>query len=144
MIGGKILNRIGALALIIGVGFFLKYAFDNNWITETMRVVIGIVTGFLLLFGGHHFQKKDYKIFSQGLSGAGIAILYLAVYSAFNFYHLVPQITAMLMMSAVTAITFWQAFKYDSQIIALFGWLGGFLTPFLLSLIHISEPTRPY
>ncbi len=139
LIGGKILNRIGALALIIGVGFFLKYAFDNNWITETMRVVIGIVTGFLLLFGGHHFQKKDYKIFSQGLSGAGIAILYLAVYSAFNFYHLVPQITAMLMMSAVTAITFWQAFKYDSQIIALFGWLGGFLTPFLLSTGQANE-----
>ena len=139
LIGGKILNRIGALALIIGVGFFLKYAFDNNWITETMRVVIGVVTGFALLFGGDHFQKKNYKIFSQGLSGSGIAILYLSVYSAFNFYHLVPQIVAMLMMSAVTVITFWQAFKYDSQVIALFGWLGGFLTPFLLSTGQANE-----
>ena len=26
-VGGKLLNRIGALALILGVGFFLKYAF---------------------------------------------------------------------------------------------------------------------
>ncbi|HRH66631.1 MAG TPA: DUF2339 domain-containing protein, partial [Bacteroidia bacterium] len=133
LIGGKILNRIGALALIIGVGFFLKYAFDNNWITETMRVLIGVATGAGLLIGGHYFQKKNYRIFSQGLAGSGIAILYLSVYSAFNFYHLVPQISAMFMMSAVTAITFWQAFKYDSQVIALFGWLGGFLTPFLLS-----------
>ena len=30
LIGGKILNRIGALAIVIGLGFFLKYAFDND------------------------------------------------------------------------------------------------------------------
>ncbi|MFS8512997.1 MAG: hypothetical protein LOD87_04680, partial [Planifilum fulgidum] len=34
LIGGKWLNRIGAFALILGVGFFLKYAFDNNLIPE--------------------------------------------------------------------------------------------------------------
>ena len=30
LIGGKLLNRVGALALILGVGFFLKYAFDKQ------------------------------------------------------------------------------------------------------------------
>lgn len=138
-IGGKILNRIGALALIIGVGFFLKYAFDNNWITETMRVAIGIVSGAALLLTGNHFKKKNFHIFSQGLAGSGIAILYLSVYSAFNFYHLVPQLVAMIMMSAVTAITLWQAFSYNSQVIGIFGWLGGFLTPLLLSTGEANE-----
>ena len=51
-VGGKLLNRIGALALIIGVGFFLKYAFDNNWITESMRVLLGGVVGVALLLLG--------------------------------------------------------------------------------------------
>ncbi len=139
LIGGKILNRIGALALIIGMGFFLKYAFDNNWITEAMRVAIGIGTGAILLFSGHYYSKKSFQIFSQGLVGAGIAILYLSAYSSFNYYHLVSQSVAIGIMSVVTAVTFWQAFKYNSIVIAIFGWLGGFITPFLVSTGNANE-----
>ena len=32
---------VGAVVLVLGVAFFLKYAFDNKWITESMRVVLG-------------------------------------------------------------------------------------------------------
>jgi uncharacterized membrane protein len=132
-VGGKLLNRIGALALIIGVGFFLKYAFDNNWITESMRVMLGAVGGVALLLLGARFHRKEYHVFAQGLIGAGIAILYLSVYASFNFYHLVSQTAAFILMSAVTLITFFHAFKYDSLAISILGWAGGYLTPFMLS-----------
>ncbi len=133
LIGGKVLNRIGALALIIGVGFFLKYAFDKNWITEWMRVAIGGLTGAVILLLAARSHRKGLEMFSQGLVGAGIAILYLSVYASFNFYSLVSQPLAFILMSCVTAIAFTQAFKYDSLAVSLLGWLGGFLTPFLLS-----------
>ena len=139
LIGGKLLNRIGALALIIGIGFFLKYAFDNNWINETMRVVIGVVTGIALLFGGAHFHKKGLAIFAQGLVGAGIPILYLSVYASFNYYHLVSQTIAFVLMSAVTITAFHQALRYDSFAVSLLGWFGGFLTPFLLNTGEANE-----
>ena len=90
-IGGKLLNRIGALALIIGLGFFLKYAFDNNWISETVRVLIGASVGFISLGLAYRTHQKGFQIFSQGLIGAGISILYLSVYASFNFYALVPS-----------------------------------------------------
>jgi uncharacterized membrane protein len=133
LIGGKWLNRIGAFALIIAMGFFLKYAFDNNWITETMRVVIGAGFGVALIGGGWWFDRKELRIFSQGLTGAGIATLYISVYASFNFYQLVPQIPAFALMSLVTAFTLFQAFKYDSIAVAILGWAGGFLTPIMLS-----------
>ena len=133
LIGGKVLNRIGALALIIGVGFFLKYAFDKNWITEWMRVAIGGLTGAVILLLAARSHRKGLEMFSQGLVGAGIAILYLSVYASFNFYSLVSQPLAFILMSCVTVIAFTQAFKYDSLAVSLLGWLGGFLTPFLLS-----------
>ncbi len=138
-IGGKLLNRIGALALIIGIGFFLKYAFDRNWITETMRVLIGAAIGAGLLLWGKKLVKKGLAIFAQGLVGAGISILYLSVYAAFNFYHLVPQAIAFVLMSAVTALTIGQALKYNSLAVSFLGWAGGFLTPFLLSTGHANE-----
>ena len=133
LIGGKFLNRIGALALIMGMGFFLKYAFDRDWITEWMRVGIGIGVGVLLLAGGRRFHRKGLPMFAQGLVGAGIAILYLSIYASFNFYHLVSQPVAFGLMSVVTALTFTQAIYYDALAVSLLGWLGGFLTPFLLS-----------
>ena len=132
-VGGKLLNRIGALALVFGVGFFLKYAFDNNWISETVRVLIGAVIGFALLASAYRMNKKDFTIFSQGLVGAGTAILYLSVYASFNFYHLVPQVAAFVLMSLVTALTVSQAIYYNALAVGVLGWAGGFLTPLMLN-----------
>lgn len=139
LIGGKLLNRIGALALIIGVGFFLKYAFDNNWINETSRVLLGGAAGVALLFLAARAHSKGFEIFSQGLVGAGIAILYLSVFASFNFYSLVSQPVAFIIMAGVTLVAFTQAFRYDSLAVALLGWGGGFLTPFLLGIGESNE-----
>jgi hypothetical protein len=132
LVGGKLLNWIGALALIVGIGFFLKYAFDNNWISPTVRVLMGVVAGIGLLVFGKIMFDRAYRVFSQGIIGAGIATLYLAVYAAFNFYSLVSQPTAFVAMGLVTAIALYRGVAHDSQPIGILGWLGGFLTPFLL------------
>ena len=52
LLGGNWLARIGIVALIIGVGFFLKLAFDNQWIGETGRVLLGLSAGVVLLAAG--------------------------------------------------------------------------------------------
>jgi len=139
LIGGKLLNRIGALALIIGIGFFLKYAFDNDWIGETTRVLLGALFGLACLAGGYRTNKRGFQIFAQGLVGAGIAILYLSVYAAFNFYQLVPQWVAFVLMAIVTVIAFLSGLYYGSLAEGILGWAGGFLTPILLSTGQANE-----
>ncbi|MFQ3608829.1 MAG: DUF2339 domain-containing protein [Chloroherpetonaceae bacterium] len=133
LVGGNILNRIGALALIFGIGFFLKYAFDNDLISPVVRVLIGVMIGVSLIVGGMRANAKKFEVFSQGLFGAGISTLYLAIYAALNFYQLVPQAIAFVLMSAVTAVALLVALRYESRAISLLGWAGGFLTPFLLA-----------
>ncbi len=132
-VGGQLLNRIGAFALIIGVGFFLKYAFDNNWISESVRVLIGAAAGVSCLAVAARTRGRGMMIFAQGLVGGGVAILYLSVFASFNYYHLVPQWVAFVLMSAVTLVTFVHGVRYDSLAVAALGWAGGFLTPFMLS-----------
>jgi uncharacterized membrane protein len=139
LIGGKLLNRVGALALIIGVGFFLKYAFDRNLISETVRVLIGVVAGAGLLTAGHVFSRKGLAIFAQGLVGAGISILYLSVYASFNYYHLVSQIVAFVLMAIVTTAALTEGIIFNGIAIALLGWAGGFLTPIMLSTGSSNE-----
>ncbi len=139
LIGGKLLNRIGALALIIGIGFFLKYAFDNNWINELTRVLIGAGIGILSLVGGYRTHERGFRVFAQGLVGAGIAILYLSVYAGFIFYHLMPQWVAFVFMAVVTIVAFLHGLYYESLAEGILGWAGGFLTPVLLSTGHANE-----
>ena len=132
LIGGKWLNWIGAVALFLGSVFFIKYAFDNNWLNEVTRVGIGIVFGVSLILFGGRFAKKGLLLFSQGLVGTGIAVLYASVFAAYNFYTLVPQLVAVILMLLVTIISFQQAIHYKSLPIAIIGWLGAYGTPFLL------------
>ena len=138
-IGGRLLNRIGALALIIGLGFFLKYAFDNEWLSETVRVLIGVCVGIVCLVLAYVTRKRGYSIFAQGLVGAGIAILYLSVYASFNFYSLIPQWTAFFCMSLITAGSLVLGLTFGSLAIGILGWAGGFLTPLMLSTGTANE-----
>jgi uncharacterized membrane protein len=139
LIGGRLLNWIGALAIIIGIGFFLGYGYENNWITPPLLVGIGAIAGVALLAGGDLSFRKGYRIFSQGLIGAGISILYLSVYASFNYFHFQGQAAAFLMMCSVTVLTFVQAFRFNSLSVSLLGWAGGFLTPVLLSTGQANE-----
>lgn len=132
LLGGNWFNRIGAVALLVGFGFLLKYAFDQHWITPWMLVSAGIALGIGLLATGAYFRKKQAQVFAQGLVGAGIAILYLSVYASFNVYHLVGQMWTLAMMSAVTIAAIAQSLTYDSVAVVLIGLLGGFLTPAIL------------
>lgn len=132
LIGGRLLNRIGAVALILGVAFFFKYAVDQNWIGQGMRVGIGVLVGAGVLGLAYRAHIRGYAIFGQGLVGTGLAVLYLSVYASFNFYHLVPQPVALTGMALITALAFVQAVYYDSPAVSLLACAGGYLTPFLL------------
>ncbi len=133
LLGGNWLNRIGAVALLIGLAFLIKYAFDNGWIQPWLLIAAGMVFGASLLFAADHFRKREAAVFAQGLVGAGVSILYLSSYASFNLYHLVSQMTAIALMSAVTVVAITQALRYDSITVSIVGLLGGFLTPAVLS-----------
>src|ERR1700757_2290696 len=63
-IGGHWLNRVGIVAVLIGVAYFLKYAFDNGWIGPTGRVAIGMLAGIGITVWSESFRKKNYALFS--------------------------------------------------------------------------------
>ena len=132
LLGGNWLARIGAVALVLGAGFFLKLAIDNNWIGEIGQVFLGLVAGLALIGGGEYWQKK-YPILAQPLTGAGIAVLYLSVFAAFALYDLLPPLPAFGLFFLITLAAAALALRYESMPIAVIGIFGGFLTPLLLN-----------
>lgn len=139
IIGSRWLLYIGVFAVIVGVSYFVKLAFDNHWINETARVVIGAITGVALVLGGMRFVRSGYGPYGQSISGGGIAILYLSIYAGFNFYHLIPQPPAFILMCLVTVAAAWIADRQRSQPLALLAIGGGFATPFFLATGHDAE-----
>ena len=131
LLGGNWLARIGVVALVIGVGFFLKLAFDNNWIGETGRVALGIAVGLAFLGGGEFWQRR-YPIWAQPLTGGGIAVLYLSIFAGFSFYQLIPPVVAFGLFFLITLAAAGLALRYESITIAVLGIIGGFITPLLL------------
>jgi uncharacterized membrane protein len=127
------LNRVAVVTLIFGVGFLFKYAVDSQWIGPAMRVALGIAAATISLFLGEWISLRGQKTFARGLTGLGLALLYLSFYAGFSFYHLLPQATAFLLMCLTTAAAAMLALHYDSQVVALLGLAGGYLTPVLLS-----------
>ena len=131
ILGGNWLARIGVLALVIGAAFFLKFAFDNDWIGPTGRVILGIVAGLAMLGGGYYWQRR-YPILAQAISGGGIAVLYLSIFAAFAFYDLVHFYVAFAFLLLVSVASAALALRYNSMALAVIGILGAFIAPFVL------------
>jgi uncharacterized membrane protein len=132
-IGSHWLNRIGIAAVLIGVSYFLKYAFDNNWIGPAGRVSIGLLAGIAVVVWSERFRSHGYQMFSHSLKAVGIGVMYLSLWAAFHIYSLIPSGIAFVAMLAVTASTAALAITQDAEILAAFALAGGYATPLLLS-----------
>ncbi|MGQ0732936.1 MAG: DUF2339 domain-containing protein, partial [Acidobacteriota bacterium] len=132
LVGGRGLLYVGIVILLLGVSFFLKYAFDNAWVNETARVLLGGVAGLGLIIGGVRLAARGLAAFGQALAGAGFVILYLATYGALAFYSLIGRGTAFALMAIATVGAAALADRLRAQSLALIALAGGFLTPFLV------------
>lgn len=131
-IGGQWLLYIGVLAILIGVAYFEKLAFESAWLGETARVMQGAVAGLLLAYGGIRFARAGYPGYGHAIAGAGVAAVYVSIYASFNFYRLIDRGTAFGLMLAVAAASAALADRRQSQGLAMLSVGGGYLTPFLL------------
>src|ERR1700722_7300069 len=133
MVAGRWLNYVGILALLFAVTFFLKSAFDNNWVGPRGRVGIGLLAGGGLYPWSQHLLARGYKYFSEGIAGLGAAVLYLSLWAGWHYYHIFPQEIAFVAMIVVTAVTLVVAVGRDSERIAFLALVGGLITPILVS-----------
>jgi uncharacterized membrane protein len=132
-IGRLWFNRVGIFALLFGVAFFLKYAFENNWIGPSVRVVLGLLAGIAVIIWSERFRNRGSTLFSYSLKAVGVGTLYLSTWGAYQVYRLVPSEAAFFAMIVVTAFTVILAVTQEAEILAVYAMVGGFLTPVLLS-----------
>lgn len=129
--GQKWLLIIGVVIMVLGIGYFLKYSFDRNWISPVVRILMAYGVGGALLGVGDWFRRKHGN-FGLCLTGGGIASLYFSTFAAFEIYHLLPAPLAFGLMIVVTALAGTLALTYDTKWLAVLGLVGGFITPLVI------------
>lgn len=131
-IGENLFGKIGILVLVVGIGLFVKYAIDQNWINETLRTILGFVAGSALLFVAERLRDK-YRTFSSLLAGGAFAVFYITVAIAYHYYHLFSQPVAFIVLIIITLLMSVLAILYDRRELAVISLIGGFIAPFLVS-----------
>jgi uncharacterized membrane protein len=132
-VGQKWLLGIGVLILIIGVGFFLKYAFDQQWIGPAVRISVGFICGLLLLLGGSLCRRRNLRGLDVGIGAVGLGTLYLTSYAASQVDRFLPTSLTLVLILLTTAVGVSLATLWASQALAILALLGGYLGPLLFA-----------
>lgn len=145
-IGQKLLQKVGIAIVLIGMAVFLKYSFDNGLIGELGRLAMSVLAAALLFGAGEKFHGK-YTEWSYAFTGGALALLYFTVWAADVLYEaqlmashgiMISSSMAMGLYSGITVLGVLASIRYQTQIIAWFAIIGGYVTPNLIQ--NASDP----
>ncbi len=132
-LGPKLLVGAGGLAVVVFLGFFVRYAWENDWVGPTGRVLSAAFFSLGLLASGLRLMRREYRPLGQGLAAAGLSGLYVTAFAAHAVYALLPRAAAATFMVIVTCCAVLLAERLDARLLAGLAWVGGYLAPVLLS-----------
>ncbi|MCP3967781.1 MAG: DUF2339 domain-containing protein [Lentisphaerae bacterium] len=129
------LVRMGILILLAGGAFFLKYSIDHGLMPPVFRVAGSVIAALGMLVAGMKFSGsgKKYDLIARGSLGGGIALLYFSTHAASNMYKLLDRPVAFGIMILITIAAWIISVRRDSLLVAVFGVIGGTITPVILS-----------
>jgi uncharacterized membrane protein len=110
----------------------IAYLARHGFFTVEMGIASAVLTGIVLIFLGWRLRKKR-PVYFLILQGGGIGILYLSIFAAYKLTPYFPAPVTLILMSLLIPPAVVLAVFQFSQPLAVFGFLGGFAAPVLLS-----------
>lgn len=126
---GRALAWIGGLALVAAAIFFLSLAFSRGWITEPMRVLVGIVVGGSAFGAGAVLLERRNQLVGNVLTGVGVGIVEIALLAATRLYGLLPVELGLLGALVMAAVAVAAALRFNARSIAAYGLVAALLAP---------------
>lgn len=124
------LMKLGALLFIIGFGWFVSYAFLNNWIGPFGRIAMGIVAGLLIMILGYW---RMMRFPAQGAVfmalGAGTAVL--TIFAGSTLYQFFTPVSAIGFDFLFIAFASFASYKFNVRSLAFASQILAFVAPLL-------------
>ncbi len=133
LIGGKWALWIGSFSLFLAVASLLALTWKHFQPPPWAKIALGLCAGLSMIGAGGFWRTRTQRWFSEGITGAGLAICYLSLWaSALPNLHVFSREAAFGSMAALTALGVYLAVRYDAFSLVILSIIGGFLTPVLL------------
>ena len=124
---------LGGVVLALAGILFVRYSIERGLISPALRVAMGILAGLGAIGWSERLRAKGYRINADALAGAGIVLLYAALWAAHSLYGFLGAGVAYGLMSLVTVACGVLSWRNASLLTAVLGLVGGFATPFLIA-----------
>ncbi|WP_226929482.1 DUF2339 domain-containing protein [Janthinobacterium aquaticum] len=129
---GNLVAKLGLLILFLGVSFLLKYVAAQITVPIELRLAGIALLDVALLAWAWRIRLARPGI-SLPLQGTAMAILMLVTFGAFRLYELLPAGLAFGILFLLTVLTCLLAVLQNAVWLAVFGIVGGFAVPILVS-----------
>lgn len=126
-------SLLGALFVIAAFITLFQYSIDKSWITNEMKIGIGLAAGIAFAIGGGRLSlKPKFGMTGQILLGIGACVMYATFSFAGIYYDMWEPTLVLLGMTAVTAGLLAYAHRFGSRMLTNIALAGGLLAPLLL------------
>lgn len=136
LIGGRWYALLGALVVIIGIGLFVRFAWQQGWVKAIpggVRCLMAALLGVALLGAAAFARRRVNAWAAVGLNAAGLGAIYVAVYAAYALYNLFGAPLAGLLLVGCTALGVAIGVVGRLMPVAAVALIGGYLAPFLVT-----------
>lgn len=130
------INKIGILLIVIAVGYASKYSY-SRWFTNYAKGITFFILGGSFVAIGEWFYRKGKDIFSKGILGGGISILYGAAFYSFFTLQIINLNTGIFLSILITTLSIALALRYNSKTICTLALIGGYL-PFFSYVFNFT------
>jgi hypothetical protein len=126
------LMKIGGLLLLLAIGWFVSYAFMNNWIGPIGRISLGILFGATLMALGEIRTKKS---LDQGLTLLliGAIAVSLTIYSARELYDFFTPLSALAIIFLIFSLVSFSSIIHKKSWLAISALILGGIAPLLVA-----------
>src|ERR1035437_9867425 len=126
------LMKVGAFIFILGLGWFVSYAFANNWIGPVGRISMGIIAGVLVMaFAFWRMMRFPQQGGVFMALGAGMTIL--SIFAGRSVYGFFTPASAIIFDFIIAAFVSFASYKFNLRSLAVASQVLAFAAPLLVA-----------
>lgn len=131
-VGLKLIHFVGIIVLLIGLTIGVKYAIDVNLISPLLRIILTYLVSVALLLVSFRLRRQ-YIAFSLIMFSGAMASAYFTTFAAYQYYEMLAQPVAFIIMLLLTFFTVYNSLLYDRVEIANLGLVAAYAIPFFVA-----------
>ncbi|MBL9147688.1 MAG: DUF2339 domain-containing protein [Phycisphaerae bacterium] len=137
-LGAKVAAWAGAVVVLLAVGIFLKFAYDQGWLrllSGEARLAMSYAFAAVLIVAGEVILRRVGRLASVGFFAGGIGTLYLATLAGRWPLDVLSPTTSLVLATVVVLVSVALTYRTKMVAVGVVSILGGYVSPFVLNVV---------